>query len=314
MADEALSEADAIRLIGRPLELLDRLWWCDPHGYLVLDPTGNGSSAFEGLRVNAAGEFEQRLLPFMAPSSDGPRTPDLHERRGSIANRLALRGLQLWLWRLGLLEGPVSEATDHHGPTSAADRQRLADLCEALALVAGPGDAGRSSLRRKVGGNYWAINLRLLVPRLAGLTGPALDALLAEAATGAAPPGTALRRVVGAAGRAHARLAEARVVFRQVLLGEPVGSARLAARWTADGDVILLAAPDVSAEEVRSFVAEVQRLRQHLQLALAVAVLAINLVQSGALVLTGPPSWAAAALRLAGDIGRLREQAGILAA
>jgi len=43
-------------------------------------------------------------------------------------------------------------------------------------------------------------------------------------------------------------------------------------------------------------------------------VLAINLVQSGALVLTGPPSWAAAALRLAGDIGRLREQAGILAA
>ena len=104
------------------------------------------------------------------------------------------------------------------------------------------------------------------------------------------------------------------MVFRQVLLGEPLGSARLAARWAPDGDVIVLATPDVSAEEVTSFVAEAQRLCQRLQLALAVAVLAINLVQSGALVLAGPASWAAAALRLAGDIGRLRAQAGSLAA
>ena len=135
--------------------------------------------------------------------------------------------------------------------------------------------------------------------------------MLAEAATAAAPLGTPLRRVIDAARWAHARLAEARVVFRQVLLGEPLGSARLAARWAPDGDVILLAAPDVSADEVTSFVADVQRLCQHLQVALAVAVLAIDLVQSGALVLAGPPSWAAAALRLAADIGRLRAQAGI---
>ena len=113
--DEAVSDADAVRLIGRPLELLDRLWRRDPHGYVVLDPTGNGSNAFERLRVNAAGEFEQGPLPFLKPSSDGPRTPDLRVCRGGAANRLALRALQLWLWRLGLLDGPVSDATDYRG-------------------------------------------------------------------------------------------------------------------------------------------------------------------------------------------------------
>jgi hypothetical protein len=169
----------------------------------------------------------------------------------------------------------VSDATDYVGTTSAADQQRLAELGEALELVAGPGDEGRRILRRKVGKDYMAVNLHCLVPRLAGLTGPGLDALLAEAATTTAPSGMALRRVVGAARRAHARLAEARVVFRQVLLGEPLGSARLAARWTPDGDVILLAVPDVSTGEVASFVAEVRRLCQHLEVALAIAVLAI---------------------------------------
>ncbi|HEX3208607.1 MAG TPA: hypothetical protein VHQ91_04455, partial [Geminicoccaceae bacterium] len=151
-------------------------------------------------------------------------------------------------------------------------------------------------------------------PRLAGLTGPALDALLAEAATATEPSDMALGRVVGAARWAHDRLAEARAAFREVLLGEPLGSARLAAHWTPDGDVILLAAPDVGADEVASFVAEVRSLCQHLEVALAVAVLAIDLVQSGTLVLAGPAGWAAAALRLAGDIGRLDAAAGMAGA
>lgn len=314
LGDASLSDADALQLTGRPLELLNRLMRRDPHGYVVLDSTGKGASAFEGLRVDDAGEFDQRLLPYLVDSADGPRIPDLRACRDSAGNRLALRALQLRLWRLGLTGGPVSDATDYARPTSDADRQRLAGLGEALELVAGQGDDGRRILRRKLGKDYMAVNLHLLVPRLAGLTGPALDALLAEAATATEPSGMALGRVVGAARWAHDRLAEARAAFREVLLGEPLGSARLAAHWTPDGDVILLAAPDVGADEVASFVAEVRSLCQHLEVALAVAVLAIDLVQSGTLVLAGPAGWAAAALRLAGDIGRLDAAAGMAGA
>jgi hypothetical protein len=311
LGDASLSDADALELSGRPLELLNRLMRRDPHGYLVLDSTGKGASAFEGLRVNDAGEFDPRLLPYLVGSADGPRIPDLRACRDSAGNRLALRALQLRLWRLGLIEGPVSDATDYARPPSDADQQRLAGLCDALKLVAGQSDDGQRILRRKVGKDYMAVNLHLLVPRLAGLTGPGLDALLAEAATATDPSRLALRRVVGAARWAHARLAEARSTFREVLLGEPLGSARLAARWTPDGDVILLAVPDVSAEEVAIFVAEVRGLCQDLEMALAVAALAIDLVQSGTLVLAGPPGWAVAALRLAGDIGRLSTEAGM---
>jgi hypothetical protein len=71
----------------------------DPHGYVVLDSTGKGASAFEGLRVDDAGEFDQRLLPYLVESAGGPRTPDLRACRDSAGNRLALRALQLRLWR-----------------------------------------------------------------------------------------------------------------------------------------------------------------------------------------------------------------------
>jgi hypothetical protein len=63
LEDTSLSDADALQLTGRPLELLNRLIRRDPHGYVVLDSTGKGLSAIEGLRVNDAGEFEDRLLP-----------------------------------------------------------------------------------------------------------------------------------------------------------------------------------------------------------------------------------------------------------
>jgi hypothetical protein len=305
LGDASLSDGDALQIASRPLELLNRLMRRDPHGYVVLDSTGKGASAFEGLRVDDAGEFDQRVLPYLVQAADGPRIPDLRACRDSAGNRLALRALQLRLWRLGLIDGPVSDATDYARPTSDSDRQRLAGLGQALELVAGQSDDGQWILRREVGKDYMAVNLHLLAPRLAGLTGPAVDALLAEAATASIPSGMALQRVVGAARWAHVRLAEARSAFREVLLGEPLGSARLAARWTADGDVVLLASPDVSADDVASFVAEVRGVCQHLEVALAVAVLAIDLVQSGTLVLAGPAGWAAAALRLAGDIGRL---------
>lgn len=296
-----LTSEETLRLTLRPSELLGRIQKSDPYGYAVIDPTGTGKGAFAGLRV-VHGAFEDRGLPYLHRSAETPRTLNLYDRVASELNRLTMRVLQLRLWRLGLLDGPVSDVTDHPRSADAAGRARLAALVEALDLVAGPGEEGRRILRRDVAGHYVALNLALLAPRLASLTGEQTQVLLAAAATASSPLPVPLQQVIGAADRVRHAISDAVYVLQHTMLGQPLGASRLAAGWVQDGDVILLAAPDLEATEIEAFVAKVQDLRKRMRRSLSLAIHIIALAQAGALGVAGPAGWSVLALRLAADL------------